>query len=52
MSPLLFPFDQYWYLYAGFLFFVLFVLIVDLGLFNKKPIHRALKKPFFGALPG
>jgi tellurite resistance protein TerC len=44
MSPLLFPFDQYWYLYAGFLFFVLFVLIVDLGLFNKKAHSQSVKE--------
>lgn len=33
---ILFPFAQYWWFYVGFVFFVLAVLAVDLGLINKK----------------
>lgn len=32
----LFPFSEYWWFYAGFLAFVLAMLAIDLGLFNRK----------------
>ena len=32
----LFPFADYWWFYAAFLFFVLFMLALDLGVFNRK----------------
>ena len=31
-----FPFNEYWWLYGAFLLFVLFVLAIDLGVFNRK----------------
>lgn len=33
---MLFPFADYWWFYAGFLVFVLFMLALDLGVFNRK----------------
>jgi tellurite resistance protein TerC len=33
---MLFPFADYWWFYAGFLLFVLFMLALDLGVFNRK----------------
>ncbi|HRJ72917.1 MAG TPA: TerC/Alx family metal homeostasis membrane protein [Terrimicrobiaceae bacterium] len=36
MNPPLFPFDQYWGFYAVFTAFVLFLLLLDLGLFHRK----------------
>ena len=35
MSPSLFPFTEYWWFYAIFLVFVLFMLALDLGVFNR-----------------
>ncbi len=35
-TPLLFPFAQYWWFYAGFTAFVLGVLALDLGVFHRK----------------
>ena len=32
----LFPFAEYWWLYAAFLVFVLAMLAIDLGIFNRK----------------
>jgi tellurite resistance protein TerC len=32
----LFPFAEYWWFYAGFLVFVLVMLAIDLGVFNRK----------------
>jgi tellurite resistance protein TerC len=32
---LLFPFDQYWWFYAGFMLFVLAMLALDLGVFHR-----------------
>ncbi|HEY0458674.1 MAG TPA: TerC family protein [Pyrinomonadaceae bacterium] len=32
----LFPFADYWWFYGGFLIFVLFMLALDLGVFNRK----------------
>ena len=36
MDTILFPFADYWWFYAGFLVFVLFMLALDLGVFNRK----------------
>src|SRR5215510_3326798 len=33
---MLFPFADYWWFYAGFTVFVLFMLALDLGVFNRK----------------
>ena len=33
--PLLFPFAEYWWFYAGFTAFVLMLLAVDLGIFHR-----------------
>jgi tellurite resistance protein TerC len=33
---MLFPFADYWWFYGGFLLFVLFMLALDLGVFNRK----------------
>ncbi len=35
MNELLFPFSEYWWLYAGFLAFVAIMLALDLGVFHK-----------------
>jgi tellurite resistance protein TerC len=32
----LFPFSEYWWFYGGFLVFVLIMLAIDLGIFNRK----------------
>ena len=37
MGELLFPFSEYWWFYAGFILFVLAMLALDLGVFNRKP---------------
>ena len=34
---MLFPFAEYWWFYASFIVFVLFVLALDLGVLNRKP---------------
>jgi len=39
MSPLLFPFGQYWWLYAALVGVVLALLALDLGVFHRTP-HR------------
>jgi len=36
-EPTLFPFSEYWWLYAGFAVFVGLLLVLDLGVFNRKP---------------
>ena len=36
METILFPFAEYWWLYTGFLVFVLMMLALDLGVFNRK----------------
>jgi len=36
MDSILFPFAEYWWLYGGFLIFVLIMLALDLGVFNRK----------------
>ena len=34
--PLLFPFAEYWWFYAGFTGFVLLLLALDLGVFHRQ----------------
>jgi tellurite resistance protein TerC len=41
---LLFPFDQYWWFYAGFTLFVLLVLALDLGVFHKEAHEVSLRE--------
>ncbi len=41
---ILFPFYDYWWLYAGFTAFVLVVLALDLGVFHKKAHEVSLKE--------
>ena len=36
MDTILFPFADYWWFYGGFLIFVLIMLALDLGVFNRK----------------
>ena len=36
MDPILFPFAEYWWLYAAFTGFVLMMLAIDLGVFHRK----------------
>ncbi|MBN2368865.1 MAG: TerC/Alx family metal homeostasis membrane protein [Vicinamibacteria bacterium] len=36
IQPLLFPFTEYWWFYAGFTAFVVLLLVVDLGVFHRK----------------
>lgn len=36
MPEILFPFAEYWWFYAGFTVFVLFMLALDLGVFHRK----------------
>lgn len=40
----LFPFSQYWWFYFAFTVFVLTVLLLDLGVFNKKNSEMTFKK--------
>ena len=40
----LFPFVEYWWLYAGFLIFVLSMLAIDLGIFNRKEHDVSFKE--------
>ncbi len=40
----LFPFADYWWLYAGFVAFVMFVLALDLGVFHKKAHEVSVKE--------
>lgn len=40
----LFPFSQYWWFYLAFTLFVLTVLLLDLGVFNKKNSEMTFKK--------
>ncbi len=40
----LFPFIDYWWFYAGFTAFVLFVLALDLGVFHKKAHEVSVKE--------
>lgn len=41
---LLFPFDEYWWFYAGFTFFVIAMLALDLGVFHKKAHEVSFKE--------
>ncbi len=41
---ILFPFYEYWWFYAGFVVFVLFVLALDLGVFHKKAHEVSFKE--------
>lgn len=41
---ILYPFEQYWWLYATFIGVVLFLLIVDLGVFNRVPHKPSFKE--------
>lgn len=40
----LFPFNEYWWFYLAFTLFVLAVLLLDLGVFNKKNSEMTFKK--------
>ena len=40
----LFPFADYWWLYASFLGFVLVMLLLDLGVFHKKSHEVTIKE--------
>jgi tellurite resistance protein TerC len=44
MENILFPFTDYWWFYAGFLVFVLFMLALDLGVFNRKAHEVSFKE--------
>lgn len=41
---LLFPFQDYWWFYVGFIVFVLIVLALDLGVFHKKAHEVSVKE--------
>lgn len=41
---ILFPFAEYWWFYAGFTVFILFVLALDLGVFHKKAHEVSFKE--------
>ncbi|MCC2678085.1 MAG: rane protein [Pseudobdellovibrio sp.] len=41
---MLFPFNDYWWFYAGFTAFVLMVLALDLGIFHKKAHEVSVKE--------
>lgn len=41
---LLFPFAEYWWFYASFIVFVLFVLALDLGVFHKEAHEVSVKE--------
>lgn len=41
---ILFPFAEYWWLYAGFIVFVLAVLLLDLGVFHKEAHEVSFKE--------
>jgi tellurite resistance protein TerC len=43
-TPDLFPFVQYWWLYGGFLLFVLAVLLLDLGVFHREAHVVSIKE--------
>lgn len=42
--PLMFPFSEYWWIYACFLVFVAIVLILDLGVFHKNAHTVSMKE--------
>lgn len=41
---ILFPFYDYWWFYAGFIAFILFILALDLGVFHKKAHEVSFKE--------
>ncbi len=41
---LLFPFQDFWWFYAGFILFVLVILALDLGVFHKKAHEVSFKE--------
>ncbi len=41
---MLFPFEQYWSFYACFIVFIMFVLVLDLGVFHKKNHEVSFKE--------
>lgn len=43
----LFPFHDYWWFYIAFTLFVLVILLIDLGVFNKKSEDMSFKKAAF-----
>ena len=43
-TPILFPFAQTWWLYAGFVVFVLAMLALDLGVFHRKAHEVSFKE--------
>ena len=43
-APLLFPFAQYWWFYAGFTLFVVGLLALDLGVFHKNSHEVSVKE--------
>jgi TerC family integral membrane protein len=42
--PLLFPFGEYWWFYAGFTVFVILLLALDLGVFHRKAHTVSLRE--------
>jgi tellurite resistance protein TerC len=44
LKVVLFPFQDFWWLYLGFLVFVLFMLALDLGVFHKKAHEVSFKE--------
>lgn len=44
MDTILFPFSEYWWAYAGFTAFVLFLLALDLGVFHRKAHEVSFKE--------
>jgi hypothetical protein len=52
LDTILFPFADYWWLYAGFTFFVLLMLALDLGVFTARRTKFHLKKRARGASSG
>ena len=41
---ILFPFQDYWWFYAGFIVFILVVLALDLGVFHKEAHEVSFKE--------
>ncbi len=51
MTEVLFPFAEYWWFYAGFTLFVLFMLALDLGVFHRKAHAVSFKEAATSACP-
>lgn len=47
MHPLLFPFTEYWWFYAGFTAFVLLMIGLDLGVFHRKAHAVSIREASF-----